>query len=342
MRKTLFGIILLFTPTIIWAQDVHFSQFYETTILRNPALTGIFSEDYKIATNYRTQWGTVSQPFVTQQICYEGKIVTNPNTSDFFSYGLLANMDQAGSIQMKNFGVYPSLSFNKSLEDVYHSFLSVGFTGGYVQRSFDPARITTNNQYQGGGYDPNAPTGEGQLNNKLNYFDLGAGINFSGGAGEYNQSTYFVGVSAYHLTKPKNSFYNNAQVKIDTRYNACAGLTYRFDENYGLLMQAEYQIQGKYNELVFGGLLHWKKSSEYASEPVFVAYIGSFYRLNDALIPVVKIDYMRYSIGFSYDVNVSKLNPASYMRGGMEISLVETGLFHENERGKTLCPHFFY
>lgn len=342
MKKIIYSIVLVLLSNALFAQDVHFSQFYETTILRNPAMTGIFSEDYKITANYRTQWGTVSQPFVTQQLCYEGKMITNPNTADFFSYGLLANMDKAGTIQMKNLGIYPSISFNKSLEDVYHSFLSVGFTGGYVQRSFDPAKITTNNQYQGGGFDPNAPNGEGQLNNKLNYFDFGVGVNFSGGAGEYNQSSYFVGIAAYHLHQPKNSYYQNEEVRIAPRYNACAGLTYRFSDNYGLLMQADYQLQGKYNELVFGGLLHWKKPSEYASEPLFVAYIGSFYRLNDALIPVVKIDYMRLSFGLSYDVNVSKLSPASYMHGGLEFSVVKTGMFHENERGKTLCPHFFY
>jgi type IX secretion system PorP/SprF family membrane protein len=343
MKKIVYIIPLL---TLLFfqikAQDIHFSQFYETAILRNPALIGIFADDYKVVANYRTQWGAVSQPFVTQQLCFEGKIITNPNSADFFSYGLLANMDKAGSLQMSNFSAYPSISFNKSLEDVYHTFLSVGFTGGYAQRSFDPSKITTNNQYQGGNYDPNASNGEGNLTNKLNYLDLGVGINFSGGAGEYNQTSYFIGVSAYHLTKPKNSFFNNNQVNLDTRYTTSAGLTYRFADNYGLMLQSDYRLQGKFQELLFGGLLNWKKPSEYATEPLFVAYIGCFYRLNDAIIPVVKVDYMCYSLGLSYDVNLSKLSPASNMQGGLEISLVKTGMYRQDVRGKTLCPHFFY
>jgi type IX secretion system PorP/SprF family membrane protein len=251
-------------------------------------------------------------------------------------------MDKAGTLQMSNLGLYPSISFNKSLEEVYHTFLSVGFTSGYVQRSFDPSKITTNNQYQGGTYDPNASNGEGKLANRFNYFDFGVGVNFSGGAGEYNQTSYFVGLSAYHLTKPKSSFYNNNEVRLDPRYTASAGLTYRFGDNYGLMLQTDYSLQGKYQELMVGGLLHWKKPSEYASEPIFVAYIGSFYRLNDAMIPVVKVDYMRYSFAVSYDVNLSKLSPASNMQGGLEISLVKTGMYRQDQRGKTLCPHFFY
>lgn len=321
---------------------MHFSQFYETSILRNPALVGIFSDDYKISANYRSQWSSISQPFVTGQISFETKKAVNGNVDDFFSFGLLANMDKAGTVQMKTLSVYPSISYNKSLNDAYHSFLSVGFTGGYVQRSLDMTKAAVNNQYQGGSFNPFAGTGENLAANRINHFDLGAGVTFSSGGGEYNQTTYFVGVSAYHLTKPKNSFYDNDEIRLDARWNANAGLTYRFDENFGLMMQANYMMQGKYSEIIGGGLLHWKKATERASDPLFVFYAGAFYRVNDALIPVVKIDYMRYSFGLSYDVNVSKLKTASGMRGGYELSLVKTGMFTTSTRGRTICPHFFY
>ncbi|RYZ55435.1 MAG: type IX secretion system membrane protein PorP/SprF, partial [Sphingobacteriales bacterium] len=210
MTKRILSIISIGVLSIfgeVSAQDIHFSQFYETTILRNPALTGIFSDDFKVSANYRNQWSSISQPFVTGQVSFETKIPVNQQTGDFFSVGLLANMDKAGTVQMKSLALYPVLSFSKSLGDANHSFLSAGFTGGFVQRSFDPSRAAVNNQYGNGGFDPYAGTGENIQANKISHLDVGAGLNFSSGAGEYSQASYFIGVSGYHLTKPRNSFY---------------------------------------------------------------------------------------------------------------------------------------
>jgi len=44
------------------AQDIHFSQFFETPLLRNPALAGIFTGDVRIQAVYRTQWASVTVP----------------------------------------------------------------------------------------------------------------------------------------------------------------------------------------------------------------------------------------------------------------------------------------
>jgi hypothetical protein len=44
-------------------------------------------------------------------------------------------------------------------------------------------------------------------------------------------------------------------------------------------------------------------------------------RWNDALIPVVKLEYSGMAVSFSYDANISKLKPSSYGRGGFEIAI---------------------
>lgn len=349
MKKSILNIlsvavILGVSSASVRAQDIHFSQFYESSILRNPALVGIFSDDYKVSLQYRNQWSSISKPFITGQFSFESKIPVNGESNDFFSAGVLAYYDKAGSIEMKSLSVYPSVSFNKSLGDKYNSLISVGFTGGYIQRSFDPSKMTVNNQYQNGFFDPNNPTNENIGQSKVQYWDVGAGVSFSSGGGEYNQVSYFVGVSGYHFSKPKTSFYNNAFVRMEMKINGSAGLTYRINENWGLMMQGNYTTQGAYSETMAGGLLNWKKPSERQSDPLFVFYLGAFYRLNDAVIPVIKMDYMKYSFGFSYDVNVSKLKAASNLRGGYELSVVRTGLFKDPkwEKARTVCPHFFW
>ena len=46
-----------------------------------------------------------------------------------------------------------------------------------------------------------------------------------------------------------------------------------------------------------------------------------FLRWNDAVMPVVKLVYYEFGIGFTYDVNISKLRAASAARGGFEVTI---------------------
>lgn len=46
-------------------QDVHFSQFFEAPLWRNPSLAGLFNGDVRFQGVYRTQWGAVTVPYQT-------------------------------------------------------------------------------------------------------------------------------------------------------------------------------------------------------------------------------------------------------------------------------------
>lgn len=344
MRNWILLIIVLVTATNqVVAQDIHFSQFYETTTLRNPALCGLFSGDYKVAVNYRSQWSSISKPFVTGQIALESRIPVNAESEDFISVGLLSYFDKAGSLDMKTIAFYPTINFSKKLEEVHNSYLTFGFTGGYLQRSFDPSKMTTNSQYGNNGYDPTSPVRENAVQNKINYFDVGAGINYSSSTGENNNLTYYVGLAGFHFTQPKTSFYNNELIRLAMKWNMNAGMVYRINDDYGLLLQTNLAIQGTYSEYMIGGMVNWKKGGENElHKPDFILYFGAYYRLNDALIPVVKLDYKGYSLGVSYDVNLSRLTTASHLKGGMELSLISTGLFKDPKwnYSRTSCPQY--
>src|SRR3954470_10607656 len=90
-----FCVILLLAGNTydVSAQDIHFSQFYENAILRNPALTGIFSGDYKAGVNYRTQWGSIANPFQTIMASAESRILLSEEHGDYLSYGLAVSYD---------------------------------------------------------------------------------------------------------------------------------------------------------------------------------------------------------------------------------------------------------
>ena len=53
MLKKIRSVITVLAMSVfvnVQAQDIHFSQFYESTILRNPSLIGLFEGAYKIST----------------------------------------------------------------------------------------------------------------------------------------------------------------------------------------------------------------------------------------------------------------------------------------------------
>ncbi len=324
------------------AQDIHFSQFYENTILRNPALTGIFSGDYKAGVNYRNQWSNISVPFQTVLASVESRISVNEEVGDMLSFGVTATYDKAGSISFNSFQIYPALNFNKALEDKHQSYLSAGFTAGYIQRSVDPSKMTFSSQYVGGSYSASNASGENITTTKTNYLDVGAGISFNSSAGEFNNINYYIGAAAYHLNRPKVAFNSNeAFMRLNTKWNGNLGVQYLMNSQVGLTMHANYSKQGNYQEVIAGVLGSWRNVDR-SLNSTFTIYGGVFYRLKDAFIPTVKLDYKTYSFTLSYDINTSGLKSATNKMGGMEISIFSRGFLTKGlwAQDKTKCPRF--
>jgi len=332
----------LLTGTTAVAQDIHFSQFYEAAILRNPALTGIFSDDYKVGVIYKNQWSSISKPYQTGLVSGELRIPVKGEASDFVSVGLLAFYDKAGSIDLQTIGVYPAVNYNKSLHDASNSFLSVGFTGAYLQRSYDPNKATFNNQYQNGSYSVYNPTGEQLSNPKITQWDAGAGVSFNSTAGESKNINYFIGAAGYHFTKPKSSLYNNELIRLQMKWEGNAGLSMKLASPFSIMVQANYAQQGTYREIIAGAALGWNLMRD-EKEKLFSLNAGAYYRVGDAIIPMIRLEYKDFAIGMTYDVNISKLKAASSTRGGLELTLFKTGILHEPnfEKSRTTCPQFF-
>lgn len=338
----LLACVAICQPKLAAAQaDIHFSQFYETSILRNPALTGIFSNDYKVGAYYRQQWASISNPFVTTLAYAEARFAVGRVSNDYFSIGFLGYTDKAGSVDQKISSIYPAINYSKCLDPDKNRYLSLGFTGGYTQYSFDLSKATFNNQYQNGLFDVNNPTFENITNTKMTMWDLGTGINFNSNAGENNNVTYIIGISGYHLTQPKFSYFENSSITENIRWNLNAAVGFNIAENVTTQIHTNYALQGSYSELITGGLITWAEPGS-GSKPDYSITGGVFYRYLDAIIPVVKIKYKNTAIAASYDVNVSTLKEASNLRGGYELTFSITGDFSDKSGilKKTVCPKF--
>ena len=324
------------------AQDIHFSQFYENAILRNPALTGIFSGDYKVGLDYRSQWGSVAVPYSTTMISGETRILVNREVGDYLSIGLVGTYDKAGTISFTSEQIYPSIAYNKALEDQHHTYLSVGLTGGLINRSVDQSKMTFSSQYLDGNYNPSNPSFESSSFRSLNNYDVGAGVSLNSSLDLNSRLNYYLGASVYHINRPTEIFTGaDVLVKLPMKFQFNAGFHIPISEQFSFTVNGNYSLQQPYHELIFGGLFTWR-AVPVGLPSIFAFSFGAYYRLQDAIIPMLKIDYKNVSIGYSYDVNNSSLAVGASGAGATEITLYIRGTYNHKKdpRDPMMCPRF--
>ena len=339
-KSTILFCILHFAFCISHAQDIHFSQYWESNVLRNPALTGVYTEDFKAGGIYRNQWGSLGNPFQTMAFSAEGRFAIRHSAADYVTISAMFFSDKAGRASLKTTGIYPSINYNKCLSDPHNSYLSVGFTAGYLQRSFDPSKLTVDNMYQGGAFEPSYGLGETLPLAQMHHWDLGAGVSYNSSIGNANRIHYILGLSGYHFTQPKATFAETKEiVNLALRMNLSCGLNFAFNDIWAVMLQGNLAFQGAYKEPMLGGMLQWGRPDENGDKGFGIA-AGAQMRFGDAIIPMLKVDFKRQALALSYDINTSALKAATAQRGGLEVTAFFKGFFRRNDDGRRIGPQF--
>jgi type IX secretion system PorP/SprF family membrane protein len=319
------------------AQDIHFSQFYEAPLLRNPALAGVFTGDYRVQTIFRDQWNSINNAYRTGSLSGEYKWAVGKG-NDFLTTGMEILYDEAGTAALNTTELMPALNYHKSLSNDKPMYLALGFMGGLVSKTLDLSKITTNSQYNGTAYDPALPNGETILSPNIHYLDGALGISFNTAFGADNKNTMYVGASYYHLNRPKNSFYQNPAVELDPKVVFSAGVKAMINDYTWFSIEADHSQQGPSAETIGGVMISYKLGDETEKSP-YVFNLGGYIRIGDAIIPVIKLEMNSFTVGMSYDANISQLAAATQGVGGFELSLSYIG-FLEHENPRYLCPKF--
>lgn len=334
-------VALMLQAANLYAQDMHFSQFFETPLWRNPSLAGIFAGDLRFQGVYRTQWGSVTVPYETGSFNGEYKMPIG-GANDFLTMGGQLMYDRAGSTRFTTTHLLPALNYHKSLSGTHNTYLSVGFMGGLVQRSIDRTKISTNSQWDGSGYNPTLDINESVANYNLSYGDASVGMSLNSGIGESEYDNFFIGVAYHHFNRPKNSFYRKPDIELNAKWVYSFGLRFGMTPNTYLTVEADHSRQGTYSETLAGAMIGFALDGYDFGESRYNLHLGAFMRWKDAMMPVLKIDYKPFSIAFSYDINTSQLRTASQGRGGFELSVTYLTFFDRDNSTKNavLCPRY--
>lgn len=327
-------ISLLFGILKFQGQDVHYSQFFHSPVFQNPAQTGMFNGDYRFTFNQRTQWKSVTQPFNTWSISAESK--EYPNIENVSS-GFVLLKDLAGDSRLSTLKFLPSISYAKTGLIDSSAVLSFGLQLGVVQRKIDYTSLRFNNQFNGSVYDPSWSANEDFSDNNILYLDASIGIGFDHQVN--SNMTFNTGLALYHINSPRESFFNDKEVKLDSRLVFHSQGLYVFDEQWAAVPAFQFQSQGTYKELLIGGMAKRIIEDQYGLHRA--VYLGAFGRTRDAAYIVAAMDYDQWKVGISYDFNLSDLQPASNSKGGLEIGIIYIlSRFKEKYTQHRYCPSF--
>lgn len=317
------------------AQDIHYSQFGRSPLTINPALTGLYKGDIRFIGNYRSQWNKVPVNYLTFSGGVEQKFINTNLKNSLFSAGLNFNYDKAGDLDLATTGINLSGSFTRRLAKKH--FLTAGVQIGGAQRRFDVRKLEVDSQYDGDGFNGGLSTQETFENTSVLYADLSGGLNYRF-QNPLKRMKIDIGVALFHLNKPNRSFYSNSQNKVDQRLSVYGMTSFGVGDDIDLGLQAIAQFQGPHQEILIGGTGKIHLNQERDKELAFG--LGISYRLDDAWVPSVILDYRMWSFGFSYDINASPFKVATFRRGGPELSAIYIFSKVRPPKEFEICPLF--
>ena len=171
----------------------------------------------------------------------------------------------------------------------------------------------------------------------FNYFDVSAGLLWFF---EPNDNiNMYLGGAMHNILRPNVSFYEGEIEELDFRISGQFGSKFDVSQHISIIPSILFQKQGPSQEVVFGAFLKYNVGGYQPVNNISFQF-GAFHRLGDAVIPVARVDVKAVTMIFSYDINISKLSPASKGEGSAEISLTYTGrIFSETSKNKPIrCP----
>lgn len=310
------------------AQDIHFSQFGNAPINLSPGLNGVFGGDLRFVGNYRHQWRAVPVPYLTFSGTLENKFYYQKGRYDrFFSGGVLLNYDRQGDLELTSLQI--GIPVALTIPVAKNNFLTFGVTPAFGQRAFSTNRLTFDAQWQDCIFDPAASTREDQLfsSDNLQYFDLSGGLNFRTQSAR-KRTRFDIGAGLHHINRPDHDFWSSGlatdpgEVRLASKLSVYGLGLVQVSNNIDIVGQAMYQRQGGYRELVYGAGARFHLNRQPYKELALQVGANFRQRYTDAILPHVEAHWRTWSLGVSYDVNLSDFTLATNRRGGPEISLI--------------------
>jgi type IX secretion system PorP/SprF family membrane protein len=306
-------LILAFATRVMAQTDPHFTQNYTYPMYINPALAGSSDGEYRVSAIYRTQWGSISNPYRTIGASFDTR--TNKN----IALGASLLNQSAGDGGFNYLTAYATVAYTgvKFGKDNNHHIV-LAMQGGIINRRVDESKFKWGEQWNPvTGYNASNPTTESFARTSSTTLDVGAGaLYYDGGADK--KINAFGGFSVYHINRPKDPIISTQSEELNTipmRYTIHGGVSFNMSDRFSIIPHVMYMRQGTASEAMLGTYL------QYNVNPETDIMIGAYYRHKDALAPFIGFDYRNFIVGLSYDANTSNLGSMAKHVNSFELSI---------------------
>ncbi len=306
------------------SQDFHFSQFMQTMAYVNPAYAAL-PEMGEVGLAYRNQWPGIPATFVTY-----GATVVIPVESLHSGVGISFLNDMQGSGVINRTSA--SLLYGYMLKINSRWKLASGINATYVYKKFNADQLVFRSDILndlGYSYAP------------VTFANYSKGYpDFSVGFIAKNDRHLSFGVSASHITRPDDSFSELENSRLPVKYTAFASgrieAGNRMSGNTLILEPAVFFSQQKQNqELVWG--------TQFLLGDVF--QLGGWFRQNlsfqfESFIISTGFSWEHYTISYSYDVNLKKIQFLSTKMAAHEVTFLYRFKYNDKKIKKIECPAY--
>ncbi len=331
---------ILISAAATRAQDLHFSQWFNSPLTTNPANTGFIPDaDYRLGANYRNQWSTImSVPYTTMSVWGDAQVLRNRIENGWLGLGGVILRDQAGSGTLTSTEVYGSVAYHQMLG--YTSLLTAGFNMGWINKRINSTNLKFPDQFDGKFFDNTLPTNVQLDQPNVNFFDVQVGMNY---AYFPTDRIYFnAGLSVQHLNNARESFFSTDPAGFDSRiprrYIGFLNGSFKTSDQVIVNPMGYYTRQAGASETVLGLNAQYNLSNGGAQQVIG----GLYYRVGDAVIPMIGFVYGNIRLMFTFDVTASSLSKYDGNRGAWEFALINNGNYNQynGNRRQSLCPDF--
>jgi len=332
--KRIFTLLFVFTVGLSYSQDVHYSQFYNSPLIVNPANTGIFNGDKRITLSYKDQESSVPVPWRTFTGAYDMKFYPSNSDDHFFSGGVSVTQDRQGSSRLQTFNLNFLGAYTRILNS--NNLFTVGVALGYANRGVDLENLTWDRQWNGVALDRGLSTGEVSLDaNSASFFENALGVNYTWQ--KSNRTNLNIGASVFHLIEPEVSFFSGSTVPLARRFGINGIGNFQVAEDLDIQVHGIAQYQDGPSEYIIGALGKFYLDSTPGSEWQLHAGLG--YRTKQALFPTVAIQHRNLYLSASYDIGLSEFNEL-HSGGGIELHFRYIWADPPSPKKVKVCPIF--
>jgi type IX secretion system PorP/SprF family membrane protein len=325
LRIRTFIILSFFCVATLNAQDPHFNQFYTFASHLNPGLVGNYDGSYRVAAIYRNQWAQALQKSAYQTIGadVDFSFLEGYLRKSKFAVGVGVFNDRSGQAGLSYLNASLTLAYHQAFGKEGDHRLSVGLQGGFIQKRIeDPLfgdQFNSHNQSNNG-------TSEENFTRGFYNGDLNAGLYWK--SNFKDKVRFGLGFAAYHLLEPKEdlvreAFSQNGNMyrRITADFNLEAFLGSK--KNFSVSPEFIFLLQGPAREINPGLFFAYYFQTGFRKNNSL--HLGARYRVGDAVIPMVSIEFRNVRLGAGYEVNISPLKTTTRSMGGFEISLSYVG-----------------